>query len=59
MLSKLEGALKAIINDKPSADNELKALINEVEGYVNGGNLSASDGQALIDAAEAIIALVS
>ena len=55
MLSKLEGALKAIQNDKPSAANKLGAFVNEVEGYINGGNLSAEAGQPLITAANAII----
>jgi hypothetical protein len=58
MTQKLEGALAAIDTDKPSADNKLDAFINEVEGYVNGGNLLPGAGQELIDAALQIIALL-
>jgi hypothetical protein len=55
LLSKLDGILKAIENDKPSADNKLRAFINEAEGFINGGTLAAADGQVLIDRANYII----
>jgi sugar lactone lactonase YvrE len=37
-----------------SATNELGAFINEVEAYIKSGKLSSTEGQALIDAADAI-----
>ena len=55
MFQKLDNAMKAVANDKPSATYQLQALINEVEGYINGGNLSAAEGQSLIVSANNII----
>ena len=55
MYQKLDNAMKSVANDKPSATNQLQALINEVEGYINGGNLSSVEGQSLIVSANNII----
>jgi len=58
LVSKLENFLAAFERDRPSAANILGAFINEVEGYIKGGNLSLEEGQALIDVANAIIELI-
>ena len=55
MLQKLAGTRIAIQNDRPSAANKLSAFVNEVEGYINGGNLAPELGQTLIAAANPLI----
>ena len=39
--------------------NQLEALTNQVNAWINAGRLSPEEGQALIAAAEAIIDAVS
>jgi hypothetical protein len=56
LLSKLSAALEqANAGNEGPAINQLKAFVSQVKTYVKGGKLSAAAGQALIDAANAII----
>jgi len=56
LVSKINLAQKFLDEDKVAqAINILEALINQVNGYVNGGNISPAAGQALIDVAQAVI----
>ena len=42
-----------------SATDELNALINKIESYIDGGKLSPTEGKALIDAATHVINTLS
>jgi hypothetical protein len=55
LLNKLESALDSLNqgNSQPAC-NKIQAFINQVNAFVNAGTLSQTEGQALIDAAEAI-----
>jgi hypothetical protein len=56
LLDKLNAILEKIADGRvrPAA-NQLQAFINQVKGFVNAGVLTATDGQQLIDAAQAAI----
>ena len=41
------------------AINQLSAFINQVDAAVSNGKMAASTGQLLVDAADAIIAMLS
>ena len=58
LIKKLESAEKAIEKGQKSASNKVGAFINEVEAFVNSGRLTPDQGQPMIDAANAIIALL-
>jgi hypothetical protein len=56
LIAKLEAAVKSI--DKGNitpALNQLQAFINQINAFINSGQLTPSVGQALIDAANAVI----
>ena len=56
LISKVNLAQKFLDEGKvANAISMLEAFINQVSGYVNGGNITAEAGQALIDAAQAVI----
>jgi hypothetical protein len=42
-----------------SATDELNALINQIETYIDGGKLSSTEGKVLIDAANHVINTLS
>ena len=42
-----------------SATDELNALINQIEIYIDGGKLSSTDGKVLVDAANHVINTIS
>ena len=48
-----------ILNNDIAAINALQAFINAVEAQLSRGALTAADAEALIDAAQAIIVLLS
>jgi len=55
LIAKLEQIRSKIDNGQTrAANNQLGAFINQVKAFVNNGSLTASQGQALIDAANAI-----
>lgn len=55
LLSKLQNIINKLNNGQTNAAcNQLNSFINEVNAYINGGNLSADDGDNLIEAAEAV-----
>jgi hypothetical protein len=57
LISKLQSAMAALQNGNTTpARNKLKAFINQVTTLVADGVLSAADGQALVDEANAILA---
>jgi predicted outer membrane repeat protein len=53
--SKLNSALAALPNNPATAISALQSFINQVKSFIKTGRLSATDGQALIDAAQDII----
>jgi PKD repeat protein len=53
-VSKLENAIKSLANDRPSAEGQLQAFINEVEAQ-RGKDLTNEQANALIAAAKWII----
>jgi hypothetical protein len=56
LYAKLKSAQQKINNgDNAGAITDLNAFINQVKAFIKTGKLSQSDGQALIDAANAII----
>ncbi|MGH7450677.1 MAG: FlgD immunoglobulin-like domain containing protein [bacterium] len=60
LIVKLEGAKTKLDNGKITpAMNELQAFINQVNAYINSTKLTPAQGQPLIDAANAIISVVS
>lgn len=56
LLSKVDAAQKAIAADRPSAPNILGALIQEVLAYRNTGILETAPADALIAAAQCVMA---
>jgi polyhydroxyalkanoate synthesis regulator phasin len=57
LTSKLQAAIQQMNNGNGNAArNQLQAFINQVNALMNSGRLSASQGQALIDAANNLIA---
>lgn len=57
LYSKLNSAMSKLNSgDKAGAISDLKAFINQVKTFIKTGKLSASDGQALIDGANLLIA---
>jgi PKD repeat protein len=54
LISKLENALKSILNDRPSAEGQLGAFINEIEAQ-RGKELTEAQADYLIAAAQNII----
>lgn len=57
LTSKLEAALESIDTGNPNAAiNKLEAFINQVNALINAGALSPTEGQALIDEANRLIA---
>jgi hypothetical protein len=53
----LDNVLKSLENDNDdAATGQLGAFINKIEALVNSGRMAEEDAQALIDAAESIIA---
>jgi HYR domain/NHL repeat len=60
LTSKLQASINQMNNGNGNAArNQLQALINQVNALMNSGRLSASEGQALIDAANNLIAHIS
>ncbi len=60
LVAKLNAARPALEADKRAlAENQLSAFINEVNALVHSRRLTAIQGQALTDAARAVIALLS
>lgn len=59
LLAILDAALASVQKDRPSATAQLNAFISAVDGFINGGLLPVADGDALIAAAQNIIALLS
>jgi hypothetical protein len=60
LTSKLENVLaKLAKGNSNAATNQLGAFINQVEAYVNGGILTADQGDALIDAAAVLVGVLS
>jgi hypothetical protein len=58
--AKLEAALQKIEDGQTSAAvNELNAFIKQVQSYVKAGTLSAAEGDALIDAANDLLASIA
>ena len=58
--AKLDAALQQLENGNTAAAiNELQAFINQMNAFINAGTLSQSEGQPLIDAAQAIIDVLS
>ena len=56
LIVKLEGALKKLEKGNiKAACNQLGAFVNQVNAFVNSGKLTPEQGQALIDAANAVI----
>ncbi len=56
LIAKLDGALRQLDKDNVGAAiNVLEAFINQVQGLVNSGILTVTQGQRLIDAAQAVI----
>ena len=56
LIVKCEAAFRALDRGNTTAAiNQLNAFINEVAAFINAGILSPAEGQALIDAAQAII----
>lgn len=55
LLGLLDVVLTSVQNDRPSTIKQLNAFINAVEGLINGGPLTAEQGQPLIDAAQSLI----
>jgi len=56
LIAKLDAATKNLNKGNTNAAiNELRAFINEVQGNIRAGKLTPAQGQALIDAANAII----
>jgi len=56
LTSTLDAALKQVGSGKTTpAINQLGAFINKIEALVQSGKLSEDEGQALIDAAQAVI----
>lgn len=50
LIVKLNAAVKNLSTENTkAATNELNAFINQVEAYINGGILSSTEGQTLID----------
>ena len=57
LISKLQAAISQMNNGNgTAAHNQLQAFINEVNALMNSGGLTTSQGQALIDAANNVIA---
>lgn len=57
LVSKIQGVLKQLAKGKSkTAVNQLRATINQVESFIAEGVLTPAEGQALIDAIDAIIA---
>ena len=55
LIDKLEHVQTKIDNGQTvAACNQLSAFINQVNAFLNSGSLTASQGQALIDAANVI-----
>ena len=38
--------------------NQTLAFINQVQAYINGGNLAAAEGQPLLNAANSIVGTI-
>jgi hypothetical protein len=53
--AKLDAALAALPEDPAAAISALQSFINQVKSFIKAGRISEMDGQALIDAASAII----
>ncbi len=59
LVKKLEGVLKQLDKGKDkTAVNQLNAMLNQVDSFVDDGVLTPVEGQALTDAVEAIIAAI-
>jgi Rax2 C-terminal beta propeller domain/Secretion system C-terminal sorting domain/Bacterial Ig domain len=61
LVGKLQGAQAKLDNNKTTtpAINDLQAFINMINAAINSGKLTLEQGQPLIDAANAIIAVLS
>jgi predicted extracellular nuclease len=60
LVSKLENVLAKLAKEKfNAAANQLNAFINQVEAFVNAGILTAEQGDALIEAAAALVGVLS
>jgi probable HAF family extracellular repeat protein len=60
LTAKLNAAKKKIgVQDYAGAITDLQAFINQVKAFIKTGKISAANGQALIDAANAIIQYLS
>jgi hypothetical protein len=53
--AKLDAAGRQLDSAKKTAANVLRAFTNQVQAFVSATILSASEGQTLIDAAQALI----
>ena len=59
VIAKLEAAIQQLDKGNPNqAINQLHAFVNQVNALISAGTLSSTEGQPLIDAANAIIALL-
>lgn len=56
LIAKLEAALTKLLDDKTNtAINQLGAFRNQVEAFIQSGELTPEEGQALLDAVDAVV----
>lgn len=56
LIVKLQNAISSLnAGNTTSAVNKIQAFTNQVEGFINGGNLTLEEGQPLLDKAQHII----
>src|SRR5439155_20946120 len=59
LTTKLQAAISSLNKgDTTAACNQLKAFVNQVQAFINNGQLTQAQGQALINSANAIRAIL-
>ena len=59
LVAKLSATLASLNNSNTTpACNQVQAFMNQVQAFMNAGTLTQAQGQALLDAAQAILAMV-